>query len=49
MEDEREPDKPSPALETRVKEAEARRLLKAIRPEDHVVALWHPGSYARFP
>ncbi len=39
VEDEREPDKPSPALEARVKEAEARRLLKVIRPEDHVVAL----------
>ena len=39
VDDERESDKPSPALEARVKEAEGRRLLKAIRAEDYVVSL----------
>lgn len=39
VDDEREPDRPNPALEARAKDAEGRRLLKAIRPDDYAVAL----------
>ena len=39
VDDEREPDKPSAALEKRVMDEEGKKILKAIRPDDYVVAL----------
>ena len=36
--DEKEPDRPSAALEDKVKRAEGERILKLIRPRDRVVA-----------
>ena len=44
VDDEREPEKSSPALEKRVMEEEGKRVLKAIRPDDYVVALCINGA-----
>lgn len=42
--DEKEPEKASPALEEKVKQAEGERVLRLIRPRDRVVALCVEGE-----
>lgn len=42
--DEKEPDRPSAALEEKAKQAEGERILKLIRPRDRVVALCIEGA-----
>ncbi len=42
--DDKEPDRTNPSLEERVKQAEAERILKLIKPRDRVVALCIDGT-----